>query len=182
MHRRMPLVTLVGYALGVAVMLGLKWLTEQKENEGVAQRKQPTSLLATLMIDVALDGMLIGLGFAAGEKQGLLLTIALSMEVFFLGLSFSTALSGAGASKWKTAGAVGSLALILVAGALVGAILVASASSILLDAILAFGLATLLHLVTEELLVEAHETPETPFQAAMFFVGFIVLLIIEMLL
>ena len=47
--------------------------------------------------------------------------------------------------------------------------------------LLGFGCAALLYLVTEELLVEAHEVPETPLATASFFVGFLVLLVIEML-
>ncbi len=44
---------------------------------------------------------------------------------------------------------------------------------------LSFGLIALLYLVTEELLVEAHETPDRPWVAAMFFVGFLLLLSLE---
>ena len=44
---------------------------------------------------------------------------------------------------------------------------------------LAFGAAALLYLVTEELLVEAHEVPDTPLLTAMFFVGFLALFILE---
>ena len=44
-----------------------------------------------------------------------------------------------------------------------------------------FGLVALLYLVTEELLVEAHEVPEIPMTTAAFFVGFLALLVIEML-
>jgi ZIP family zinc transporter len=40
----------------------------------------------------------------------------------------------------------------------------------------------LLFLVTEELLVEAHERPDTAFISAMFFVGFLALLTIEEIL
>lgn len=40
-------------------------------------------------------------------------------------------------------------------------------------AVLAFGSAALLYLVTEELLVEAHDTPDGPIHVTMFFVGFI---------
>ncbi|MDI9708957.1 hypothetical protein QM281_17785 [Acinetobacter baumannii] len=36
-----------------------------------------------------------------------------------------------------------------------------------------------MYLVTEELLVEAHEVPETPFATAAFFIGFIVFFLIE---
>ena len=46
---------------------------------------------------------------------------------------------------------------------------------------MSFGVAALLYLVTEELLTEAHEVDETPLLTAMFFVGFIGLLMIEML-
>ena len=44
---------------------------------------------------------------------------------------------------------------------------------------LAFGLIALLYLVTEELLFEAHEQPDSPLITAMFFVGFLALLMIE---
>ena len=44
---------------------------------------------------------------------------------------------------------------------------------------LSFGLIALLYLVTEELLVEAHENPDRPWVTAMFFVGFLLLLLLE---
>jgi ZIP family zinc transporter len=44
---------------------------------------------------------------------------------------------------------------------------------------LAFGLIALLYLVTEELLVEAHEQPDSPLITAMSFVGLLALLMIE---
>jgi zinc transporter ZupT len=46
---------------------------------------------------------------------------------------------------------------------------------------LTFGCAALLYLVTEELLVEAHEVPETALSTAMFFASFLLLLVIDML-
>ena len=57
-----------------------------------------------------------------------------------------------------------------------------SVTAVFIDALLAFGVAALLYLVTEELLVEAHEGKETPAQAAMFFLGFILLFVIDMLI
>jgi ZIP family zinc transporter len=45
----------------------------------------------------------------------------------------------------------------------------------------AFGLVVLLYLVTKELLLEAHEAPETPPGTALFFIGFLVLLVIDLL-
>jgi ZIP family zinc transporter len=46
--------------------------------------------------------------------------------------------------------------------------------------VLGFATAALLYLVTEELLVEAHETTETPLLTAAFFIGFIAFLTLEL--
>jgi len=177
----MPWVTLLGFTLGVIVMLMVKHFAEKFGQKGIIpSQQQPTSLIVILGLDIALDGLLIGLGFAAGQKQGLLLTIALTLEVLFLGLSGGAALQSSGASRKRVLLITLGFAFTLIAGAWAGVILLAGASDMLLDAVLAFGLAALLYLVTEELLVEAHEVPETSAQTAMFFVGFILLLTIEM--
>ncbi|MBI2802438.1 MAG: transporter [Gammaproteobacteria bacterium] len=182
MHRRLPLVTIAGFALGVIVMLGLKALTQPPPRPDLLQGQLPTSLLIALAVDIALDGLLIGVGFAAGVRQGLLLTIALALEVLFLGVSAAAALCGAGASR-ATIGLIAmGLGALLLAGAGIGAALLINMSGVAFDAVLSFGVAALLYLVTEELLVEAHEVPETPFLSATFFVGFLVLLVLEMLI
>jgi zinc transporter, ZIP family len=180
-HRKMPWITLLGFTLGVIVMLMVKHFAEKFGQKGIIpSQQQPTSLIVILGLDIALDGLLIGLGFAAGQKQGLLLTIALTLEVLFLGLSGGAALQSSGASRKRVILITLGFALTLIVGAWAGETLLVGASDMLLDAVLAFGLAALLYLVTEELLVEAHEVPETSAQTAMFFVGFILLLTIEM--
>lgn len=181
-HRREPWVTLVGFSLGVIAMLFMKRMTERLGQRDGVRKTQPTSLIATLGIDIAMDGALIGLSFAAGQRQGVLLTIALTLEVVFVGLSGSAALRTAGSGCGKAVAVTAGFALLLLSGAAVGALLLHSAPAALLDAVLAFGVAALLYLVTEELLTEAHEVPETPAQTAMFFVGFVLLLLIEMML
>lgn len=211
MHERSPLAAVVGFVAGIGLMLGVKTLTEKigdKANEPTAknsagvnktdapaekaarlpteaqpttQNKQPTSLLITLGIDVLIDGLLIGVGFAAGAKQGVLITIALTIEVLFLGLSAALALAQAGASRANIIGTTAGLGLLLAVGAVIGTALLGNLSGMTKEIVLSFGAAALLYLVTEELLVEAHEEPETPTLTAMFFVGFIVLLVIEML-
>ena len=55
-----------------------------------------------------------------------------------------------------------------------------SLSPRVLEGVLSFGVAALLYLVTEELLVKAHEVPETALTTATFFVGFLAILLIEM--
>jgi ZIP family zinc transporter len=73
------------------------------------------------------------------------------------------------------------LAGLIMLGALIGGTLLAGLAGPWLEGVLAFGAAALLYLVTEELLVEAHELPDTPLMTACFFVGFLVIFLIEML-
>ena len=129
-------------------------------------------------IDILIDGLVLGIGFAAGPKVGLLLTIALTIEVLFLGLTVATELSESVRSRAKVISITSALVLLLPIGALLGAP-VALLPSSLLTGFFAFGLIALLYLVTEELLVEAHETPDRPWVTAMFFVGFLALLLLE---
>ncbi|WP_245573594.1 hypothetical protein [Curvibacter lanceolatus] len=68
--------------------------------------------------------------------------------------------------------------LLLPIGALLGAP-VALLPSAIGTGFLAFGLIALFYLVTEELLIEAHETPDCPWVTAMFFAGFLALLPLE---
>jgi ZIP family zinc transporter len=178
-HRRMPWVTVTGFSIGVGVMLALKWAAERKPAD--AEGRDTRGLLTAMGVDVALDGMLIGLSFAAGERQGMLLTIALVLELFFLGVSCATSLGKIGKSKGRILGACTFLAFALLLGAGSGAVVLNHVQPAYVDAMLAFGVAALLYLVTEELLVEAHEEPETPVQTAMFFLGFIVLFTLDML-
>ena len=51
----------------------------------------------------------------------------------------------------------------------------------MLALILGFGVSALLYLVTEELLLEAHETRDTPLIMATFFLGFLTPLILAQL-
>lgn len=71
--------------------------------------------------------------------------------------------------------------LCLILGALVAVLLLHGLTGALLGGVLAFGLAALLYLVTEELLVEAHEVRENTITTAMFFAGFLVLLLVAVL-
>lgn len=59
---------------------------------------------------------------------------------------------------------------------------VASFPPVVIAGFLSFGLIALLYLVTEELLVEAHAKPDSPLISAMFFVGFLGLLLLEELM
>nr|WP_239019054.1 transporter [Sphingobium terrigena] len=136
------------------------------------------AMLGAIGIDILIDGLVLGLAFVAGAKAGLLLTIALTLEVLFLGLTVTAELGETVRSRRKVIAITAALALLLPVGALV-ATPVAAFPPIVIAGFLSFGLMALLYLVTEELLVEAHERPDSPLISAMFFVGFLGLLLIE---
>jgi ZIP family zinc transporter len=170
LHEGSPAATLVGGGLGVAVMLGLKQIE--------ARFAGRIALLAAVGLDIWIDGLVLGLAFIAGAKAGLLLTVALTLEVLFLGLSLTTELAEGAANRVRPVVVTVALALLLPVGALV-ATPVATLPPVVIAGFLSFGLMALLYLVTEELLVEAHEKPDTPLVSSMFFLGFLMLLLFE---
>lgn len=173
-HEKSLWAVVIGGALGVVVMLAVKQLTKKASGS--------ISLMATVGVDVLIDGLIVGIGFAAGAKEGILLTIALTIELLFLSLSVSATLSQANVSRARVAIATLGIALLLPLGAAVGVVLLAGLSGAILAAFFAFGLVALLYLVIEELLVEAHEIPDNPITTAIFFVGFLLLIVIEEML
>lgn len=168
----------VGFAVGVASMLGVKALGHRLEERG---DENPLGLLVGVGVDILLDGFLIGISFAAGMEAGMLLTFALTLEFLSLGLAVATALGRRQESRLRVILSAALLFMIVVVGAAVGTALLRYISESLIEAFLSFGLAALLYLVTEELLVEAHEAPETPAATGMFFVGFLVFLLLGMI-
>jgi zinc transporter, ZIP family len=199
-HR--PLEVGLGFG-GVAAMLGLRAAMRRFESEGeklpatpahdeAAVRGQetarseapslalPLGLLFGIMVDLVVDGLLLGIGFAAGQKEGVLLTFALTAEVLALGLATAAQLRRDNISVARCLIVLGGLSLSFFLGAGGGATLLSNLSGEALELVLSFGLAALLFLVTEELLVEAHEETETPALTASFFGGFLLFLLLGM--
>lgn len=170
MHGGSVPATLIGGFAGIAVMLGIRQL-----ERAVAG---PSGLLTLVGVDILIDGLVLGIAFAAGGQAGLLLTVALSVEVLFLGLALTTGLSETVRSRARIVGIVALMVLLLPLGAAVAAPIAALPPQYIVG-FLSFGLIALLYLVTEELLVEAHETPDKPWVTAMFFVGFLLLMSLE---
>lgn len=170
----------IGFALGIGLMLGLRELAQRIERRDTDKRF-PAGLVLVTGLDLLIDGLVLGMAFAAGEKSGVLLAIALTLEVLFLSLSVSAAISNAGASRSLAMAAPAVLALLLSAAAVFGRIFFGALPPFPFAILLGVGIVALLYLVTEELLVEAHEVAETPCSVAAFFVGFLLFLVIEML-
>lgn len=176
-----PLEVVVGFTLGIMLMLALRSLTAQWENKATeGSGTFPFSLFAAVALDVLIDGFLIGIGLRAGRKEGLLLTIALTTEFVSLGLALMLELLERPVSRLRAFRLVLAVCLLVVVGAVGGTSLLAELSPDIVQMSLSAGLAALLFLVIEELLVEAHEVKETPWITASFFLGFVSFLALEM--
>ncbi|WP_081909086.1 ZIP family metal transporter [Deinococcus sp. YIM 77859] len=178
-----PVGVVIGFALGVVVMLVIRALAERLEQPSEAGRRARSGnvgLVTVVGIDVLIDGLLIGVGFAAGARVGTLLVVALTLELLFLGVSVASSLGESGTPRGRTILTVTGLSLLVVLGALLGGSLLQGLSGLPLEIVLSFGAAALLFLVTEELLTEAHEVKETPLITAAFFAGFVALYLLEL--
>lgn len=178
MEEHRPIAVVIGFAAGIALLLGIRQATEAGPEARAAGVSR--GFVIAVALDIAIDGLLLGIGFAAGTETGILIAIALTLEVLSLGLALAGELSQGGQGPGRIIALMMGLALILIAGAVAGKLLLGGLSGSPYAAMLGFGSAALLYLVTEELLVEAHEVPETPAATAMFFVGFLALLVMMM--
>ena len=166
--------TIVGFVAGAVLVLALgaygRRTEAQAEAEAELSRRGgfrnkaviaataatlPIGMLGAMAVDLLLDGVLVGLGARLGFTQGLILTIALTLEILFLGLSVVAELKQAGFSARRAVLICTGLGLMTAVGAIGAALLLAGVSTTIMSAVLAFGAAALLYLVVEELLVEA---------------------------
>lgn len=168
----------LGFAAGLVLLVLLQRVQGGEPAEAEAVRL-PWGFLAVIGVDLFIDGLLVGVGAAVSTDAAVVLTIALTVEVLFLGLAIALQLRSGGLSAVRSASITAALSLLVALGAVLGAVLLAGAGNAALVFVLAFAAAALLWLVVEELLVEAHETPQRPSMAVMFFVGFLALYALE---
>jgi len=190
--------TVAGFVLGAVLTLLLGAYGRRTEEEAERARTAPTSfigdavtrvatkalpigMLGAIAIDLLLDGVLVGLGVRLGAEQGLILTIALTLEILFLALSLTTELVESGLSRQQAVLTCAALGLVTAVGAIGAALLLGNVSTSVMSGILGLGAAALLYLVVEELLVEAHEEKESFALSANFFLGFILIYILSSL-
>ena len=181
MHAGTPWMALAGFAAGVAAMFAMRALAERLEARDAANAAIPLGFLAAVSIDCIIDGVVIGTGFAVGTRQGVLVSAALALEMFFLGLATANAMRSGGSRAARIVAICAGLAAVLGASALIGFALLAGAPAAVLATLLAFGSAALLYLVTEELLVRAHDLGETRVVTSLFFLGFMAVFAAELL-
>ena len=165
-------VLISSFAIGGILMYLMKlWsIRLEEKSEKLGGNSFNYGLISATFIDVAVDGFIIGAGFAAGGNTGLILALGLSVELLFLGLSLvSDTIKG-----WRVIIMTLLLAGVVLSCTLLGNYVLAGASTSSISAILAFGVAALLYLVTDELLIEAHTIEEKPSSTLWLFAGFLV--------
>jgi len=166
------LVLIACFALGSLFMYGIKLWTMRMEHHAAlsgATAGMGSGLLLATFIDVATDGFIIGAGFAAGGQTGTVLALGLSVELLFLGLALASNATS-GRRIIALSGALGGTVLLF---SVLGSALLTGASNTVIGGTLAFSAAALLYLVTEELLIEAHEVEEEPISTLVLFGGFL---------
>lgn len=199
----------LGFALGIGTMLGVDRVLDRIRGEddergdapGMSSERTrtsgvplasataepshgavPVSLLVAVGIDFLLDGLLLGVGFAAGARIGVLLALAEAAEQLSVGLALAGELTRAGLGRVRVLLVVSALGLLVFFTAVLGATTLSGLTGGTMEIVLSFGLAALLYLVTEELLREAHEERETTLGTLMFFIGFLAFLVVGMTL
>lgn len=179
MERHAPFPTAIGF---IAAVAGLLLLSKGEQSGGAraGASKLPLVYLGAIGIDLLLDGFVIGIGFSGGPRQGRLLTLALTLELVALGLALVRELRTRSISTWKSFAITAGVASLLILGTGLGVGLLRIAPAWAVTVALGFGEAALLYLVTEELLREAHEREDTSLTTAIFFVGFLAILLIDM--
>jgi ZIP family zinc transporter len=158
-----------GYLIGLVIVFSIRVISRRLDEES------PAGLLASVAIDISIDALLVGIaaatlaGLGAGVVAG-----SLSLEVGFLVMATASTLLARKWSKTRVLLAAFVMALITLGLGMGGFY----ASSVLpphiLTGVTGLGVAALLYLVVEELLVEAHSDleGETSFGSMLFFIGF----------
>lgn len=199
---RRALVTdvIIGFAAGIITMVAVDEVMDRirtrgkgDSEAGVAAGRSPqrryvreprdvTGLAFAVGVDFVLDGLLLGVGFAAGARIGTLLALAVAVEQLAIGMALVVELRAAGSTAIRALVLSGALSLLVYASAFAGGTVLSHLGGASMEIILSFGLAALLYLVTEELLRVAHEAAETRMGTALFFAGFLLFLIVGMTL
>jgi ZIP family zinc transporter len=174
MRRDQPVAAGLGFAAGIALTLAIRLVSERLGESG-----SKISFVGVLVVDLLIDGLLIGVAANAGGGQtGLLVAMAVSVELLALGLSMAATLGEA--SRVRVIGMIGGVSFGPLLGAIGGYFLGNVLGPGTLEATLAFAVAVFLFMAAEELLKEAHETKETALGTSLFFVAFLCLLLLDM--
>lgn len=182
-EKHQPIYVVIGFLIGIGVMLFIKKFAEKEENKHKSIEmvpKIPVAFVVAIGVDIFIDGLLLGIGFASGNKAGMLLAFAIALEMFSMGMAVASELGAEKIPKKRAIIHIISLSSLFLVSAVLGGTLLQSLADHWMELVLSFGLSALLYLVTEELLVQAHEEEDKPMYTFTFFLGFLVFLVLGM--
>ena len=178
-HDQSPVVVVAGFAAGVVAMLGIHRLSRTVEKRGIGgEFAGAAGLIITVAIDMLIDGVLIGVTFIEEPATGVIVAVALAIEILFLGVAAVVALPD-GMGGLRKMAVPATFGAVLTLGVTVGVLTLEGAAETTIAVVLSFGAAALLYLVTEELLVKANKVPQTPTSTTLFFVGFLAIFLLD---
>ena len=97
MARTTPWRTIAGFITGVASMFAMRWLAERLEARDTGNALIPLGFSQLCAWTVSSTAWLSAPAFAIGARKGVLVSAALALEMFFLGLSTANAMRSGGA-------------------------------------------------------------------------------------
>lgn len=156
---------LIALAVGGVVMFGLRWATRK------------LSALGWDAVQALIAGLLIGSGFVAGFREGLLLTSAFAIAALAIGLFAASVMNRTGAARDRAIIPIALLPALIVVGALIGGGSLWEPAGIDLDLALVFGMAAPLLWATEGL-VETREEYSTDAALIFFVIGILLFLLL----
>lgn len=180
-HAQAPAFVIVGFGLGVATMLAVHQISRRIEKAGVGGGfAGATSFVIAVSLNTLIDGVLIGVTFLNAPKTGVIISLALAFETLFVAATAVAMLpkSLSTARKLSVPLLFGGL---IILGVVAGTLVFGGLSGAPIAIVIAFGAANLIYLVTEELLVKATQVPETPISTTLFFAGFLLIFVFDMM-
>jgi len=139
------------------------------------KRDVPHGLIFAVLLDGSIDGLLIGISYIASNAGGFITAIALSLEMLLLGISTCSTLQKTHLSVFQIVFFCMTLPLAIMGAGIAGSTILSGLEGVWYIGVISFGCAGLLYLVTEELMIEAHEDEETDrwYVSGLFFLGFL---------
>lgn len=171
-----------GFVIGIAILLGLRWLTHNavwKNQQISSTAPLSLNLLIETGENIVIDGLIISVAFAVATRAGVFLTVALAVEAISLGIAAASRTSN---SSFETRIAVVfSLGSCYVVASGIGVFTLRHLSDDGVAIALSLSSAALLFLAAEALLVDAREMGRVPARAAAFFAGYLGLLLLDVM-
>jgi ZIP family zinc transporter len=173
-----PLTTTVAFFLGVFAMMLLHALSN-KLGEFQVGNDLPLGAIFASALDLFIDGIILSIAFLAGMETGILVALSLGFCALFLNLNIGMTLRRKPLGLFLKMLIIALVAISFLLGSFVGYhILDAMPGNYLIEC-LSFGVAALLYLGIEELLVEGHKVKDKIWTPGLFFLGFWMILLFK---